>query len=97
MSYDPPCGSEGQVISFSDNIFGERQRYARPSQTLFFGSILRFTNLDVSSSASLQGDKCSLQPEGEIILEHLGLIWFDTLQEYLVNCQIAVIENGTLP
>ncbi len=36
----------GQVISFPDIIFGERQRYARPSQTLFFGSILQFTKLD---------------------------------------------------
>ncbi len=25
------------------------------------------------------------------------LAWFDTLPEYLVNCQVAVIEHGTSP
>jgi len=26
-----------------------------------------------------------------------NLIWFDTLQECLVNCPVAVIGNGALP
>jgi len=38
--------TSNSLISFPDNIFGERQRYACPSQTLFFGSISRFTKLD---------------------------------------------------
>jgi len=31
--------TSNSLISFPDDICGERQRYARPSQTLFFGSI----------------------------------------------------------
>ncbi len=52
---------------------------------------------NVRPSAAMPRRQSLVQSRDEIISEHVYLIWFDSIPEYLVSWQIIMIGNGALP